>query len=194
MCKNMTLDITFLVDVSTKEVKEMTAEKQFVKKVVENTGLSENGVHVSVVTFGKSAAVEVKLGETFKTKEFEKKVNEIRRDTSPATRFDKALEVVKQKVFTGKKDRKEATNLVILVTDGKQTKAPGAKRPSDIADELREEGVMMITVGVGEDISKPELDDITGNPSNVFHLENHEELVKEDVLNTISTKICEKRK
>ena len=190
----MKLDITFLVDATKKPVDELNAEKEFVKLVVDNTGLGQDGVHVSVVSFGESTIVDVTLGETLKIRDFDKKVNGIDMQDSPKTRIDEALAVVGEKIFKGEKDRADAINMVVLITDGVQTDAPGAKDPSDVAEQLRKQGVMMVTVGVTEDISKPELNKISGDPSNVFVIKKYKELRNEAVVSLVATKICEKRK
>ena len=42
--------------------------------------------------------------------------------------------------------------MLVLMTDGQQTYVPGIKEPHEIAQELREDGVEILAIGIGEEV------------------------------------------
>ena len=66
------------------------------------------------------------------------------------TRIDRALRTAQRKLFRARNGaRKKAPKVIILLTDGKQTKAKGAEDPAKIAAELRRSKISTIVVGIG---------------------------------------------
>ena len=67
------------------------------------------------------------------------------------TRIDRALRLAQNELFAVQNGgRPDVKKLLILLTDGTQTKAEGAEDPGDIAEELVEMGLSIIVIGIGE--------------------------------------------
>ena len=66
------------------------------------------------------------------------------------TRIDLALRQAQREFFsTAKGGRKEAPKVIILLTDGQQTRSYGFEDPAKIAAELRSSKISTIVVGIG---------------------------------------------
>ena len=58
--------------------------------------------------------------------------------------------------------RGTTAKILIVLTDGSQTPDPDAENPGLIADEIRDKGVQIVAVGVGNGTNVLELDHIAG--------------------------------
>ncbi|XP_047125173.1 collagen alpha-6(VI) chain isoform X3 [Hydra vulgaris] len=107
------------------------------------------------------------------------------------TRIDKALRHSKNVMFTNQNGgRLEATKLLILLTDGAQTPSVEMEVPHIIADEIRQNGVSIIAIGIGEGINKTELSHIAGGDENTYNADTFEELKKFDFIKRIKEVVC----
>ena len=74
---------------------------------------------------------------------------------SSYTRMDKALRLAQKEFFaTANGGRKNIPKIIIMLTDGLQKQRKGVENPSEIAKEIRKDGIHTIVVGIGSGIVK----------------------------------------
>jgi len=194
-CKNRRLDICFLIDQSSSIDTDERFNKMltFVVRLGSRFDIGKGEVHVSAVIFSDykqgSIYVHFYLNNLFSKKKFTEKIM-----STPFvggnTRIDVALNLTNTKVFTKEKGaRDDAQKIVFLLTDGQQT-SPKLYDPVIPARALRERGTKIYAIGVTDDINRGELEDITGNVSNVFYQSTFEELLNEEFVKNITEAEC----
>lgn len=145
---NSVVDIGFVLDSSGSVWKHYDNEKKFIKSLAKAFGLSKDGSHAGVVTFSSNAELSVKLKEHNDLGEFYDAVDNIRH-MGGSTRIDLALKEVKENLFTKENGaRAGVKKIVILLSDGHQT-GKGAKDPTKMAEQLRDDGISVIVIGIG---------------------------------------------
>ena len=93
-------------------------------------------------------------------------------------------------------NRAEAKKLLIIVTDGRTTplnNKQGVELLQQPVDNLKTEGVYVITVGVGDLINNEELNFMATGPKNenVFRILDYDKLI--DLVDTISQTVCKEK-
>ena len=156
------VDVGFIVDSSGSLRTEYHKEKAFVKALATSFGISPDGSRAGVVTFSARAEHSIKLSDHNDVHSFSHAV-----DAIPlmgfTTRIDRALRLTQRELFAPKNGgRPSVPKLLILLTDGTQTKAPHAEDPGDITEELRQAGVSTIIIGIGTGIDETELNHMAG--------------------------------
>merc|ERR1739838_587759 len=192
VCKKP-MDVTFVIDSSkTVTPKDLKAEKKLVVELSKRFGVGTkktNKTLVSVVTFSEKVVESVKLSSTKTIKALETAVKKIPL-LKKTTRIDKALESVLKKLAkkpTG--PRKKVPKVVVLITNGKQTKEKGSKSPEVIAKKINKKGVIVVTVGVGPKVSKTELKKI-GNGTSLL-TKNFKTLLTKTFIDKVLNHTCE---
>ena len=111
------------------------------------------------------------------------------------TRIDKALNMAKTEMFTAENGgRPNVPKLIIVLTDGSQTKDADAVDPGDIAEELRKSGIKLIIIGIGKNVNNTEMLHMAGRASNVYQASNFDQLTSSKFIDRISKSSCEKSK
>ena len=145
----------------------------------------------AVITFSHDAELSIKYNDYLTLDNFKRAV-----DGLPlfgyTTRIDLALKLARAQFLSSKNGaRRNVPKLIILVTDGSQTKATDAVDPMEIARELRQAGFKLIVVGIGTGIKIGELAKIAGNASNVFLANNFDALQSPSFVQHLSKKACD---
>lgn len=185
-------DIGIVVDSSGSLRREFHKEVQFVKDLAKKLTVSEDGVNIGVVTFSYYAQLTIKLSANKDTESFVRAAGTIPLMKSQ-TYIDRALRVSHTELFTeANGDRKDAPNILIVLTDGKQTKSQYSTPPEKQADILRKNGVEIIAVGIGRRVDGLELATLTGKPENVLLPKSFDELLTGAFLEKIVKRACAK--
>lgn len=82
------------------------------------------------------------------------------------------------------------SKLLILLTDGTQTKAHDAEDPALIAEELRNMGMTFIVVGMGAGINPTELVRIAGGHDKSFTADSFTDLLDAKFIKNVQSKAC----
>lgn len=131
-------------------------------------GVSKDGSRAAVVTFSFYTEHSIKLKDHSDLSSFNKAVDGIPLMGS-TTRIDKALRMTQREMFTIANGARPGVNKVLIVlTDGSQTLDAGAEDPGVVAEELRQAGINIISVGIGKSTNATELAHIAGGSKN-FH-------------------------
>lgn len=166
-CDILTTDIGFIIDSSYSIRKHYQKEKDFVKGVAASVGLAnKNNVRASVITFSTWARLSIKFKDHADSESFNKSVDAIP-FMGYQTRIDKALRLAQTQML--KKENGARTGikkLVLLMADGAQS--GDSERPETVAKEIRDAGVEIIAVGIGNRVDFDELVRITGDRKRVF--------------------------
>ena len=145
---------------------------------------------MGIITFSDIAEHSIKLKDHTDMTSFSDAVNKIDHMRS-ITRIDLALKLAKKELFTvANGARKGAKKMLVLITDGAQTKKPDAVDPAGLADEFRKQGTDIYVFGVGIDVKKDELDKIGGGKDTANIADSFDELLKNDFMDSLLKDLC----
>jgi len=126
-CADRKLDIAILADISKSLThNDLALFKKVVIEMINRVGVSEDGTHFGLITFGDQA----KRHNYFKRSYYHNKEklrelvrDKIKRATKVGTRTDIALRLARNELFVpANGDRDDADNLLFLFTDGRPFK------------------------------------------------------------------------
>uniref|UniRef100_A0A8C6QQ38 Collagen, type VI, alpha 5 n=1 Tax=Nannospalax galili TaxID=1026970 RepID=A0A8C6QQ38_NANGA len=169
-CEGMKSDIMFLVD-SSGSIGHANFEtmKTFMRNLLAKLQIGANKTHVGVVQFSDYNKEEFQLNKYFTQKEISDAIDRmslIDRNTLTGS----ALTFVNEYFDPHKGGRTQVRKFLILLTDGE---AQDEVRNPAIA--LRGKGVTIFSVGV-YGANRAQLEEISGDSSLVFHVENFDHL------------------
>ena len=108
------------------------------------------------------------------------------------TRIDVALELARDEFFSRENGGREGQmKLLVLITDGKQKRSMGYRRPDLVADDLRQLGITLLVVGVGEGVDEQELSEISGLEDNWRKVQDFRELNSRGFVERMTRKSCD---
>ena len=111
------------------------------------------------------------------------------------TRIDRALRLAQKELFAPENGgRPELQQVLILMTDGTQTKSESAEHPGDIAAEIRKSGITVIVIGVGDGINHEELDHMAGGSGKAHTAKSFDELIGSEFIKKIAEESCSEGK
>ena len=188
------IDVGFIVDSSGSLRRDYGKEKEFVKIIADNFVVSKNGTRAGVITFSWHAEHSIKLRDHFTTQGFQEAVDRLPL-FGHTTRIDKALNLAGEELFNPENGgRPNVQKLIILLTDGSQTKDADAIDPGDIADKIRKSGTKVIVVGIGNSVNKAELLHVANGESNLYLAKDFNELKSPTFTANIAQVSCVKGK
>lgn len=160
------------------------------KRIAAYFGISSQGYRAGVITFSFSPEHSIKLNDHFTLKSFNKAVDDITH-MGYTTRIDRALRLAQKNMFSEENGGRTGKNKVlVLLTDGTQTQDPGNEKPGDVADELRDLGISIFTVGIGAGVQKQELLKISGGHDQSFTVSSFKELLNEKLVEKLGKVVC----
>ena len=166
-------------------------EKDFLKTLAGAIGISQDGSRASVLTFSSNSELSIKFSDHFNQSSFDDAVDSIPL-MGQTTRIDTALRLAQNEMFTEKNGaNSNLPNILILLTDGTQTKDVYAENPTDIAAEIRASGINLIVVGIGKAVNQNELDNMAGGPQKAYSVASFDELVGRKFIKQLTEKSCE---
>lgn len=159
--------------------------KTFVKKVIEGLSVDFNRTHVAAVIYSSSVYVKkvFGLGTFFSHEEIFKAIDDIKYPAG-GTSTGKALERVKNEIYTPHQDREDVPNVCIIITDGKAD--DDVEGPSQA---LRITGTTIFAIGVGSFSDITELLEMAGNERYVYRARFFEDLIH--VAEAMELSICQ---
>lgn len=169
-CENMKIDIMFLVDSSGSIGNENFQKmKTFMKRLLEKTEIGPDKTHVGVVQFSDESKEEFQLNTYFTHQEVDDAIDRMVL-ISEGTRTGQALASLRPYFKPDKGARSSVRQFLIVLTDGEAQDSVGAP-----ALALRNEGVIIFSVGM-YGANQQELEEISGDSSRVFYVENFDHL------------------
>ncbi|WAR18708.1 CO6A3-like protein [Mya arenaria] len=181
-CGKEPADIVFVLDSSASEG-SINFQKQldFVRDFVYQFNIGPSQVMVSVVTFSSSVHEQFPLNRYTNQKDLLAGIARITYN-SGVTYTDKALQYVRLHSFLASKGaRANATDLVILLTDGQSTHPTDTAREADLLKNRT--NVKVVAIGIGSGVHTTELQRIASDDSHALAVVNF------DSLNTIKSEL-----
>ena len=169
------LDLVFALDGSESLAKKGFEKiKDLVKAMIDGYNISETETHVGVVEFSDKTKVVLPLNRLFDAGLVKSEVQRIVPSGGKGTVTDEALRKSSEEVFAVKSGgRPGASKVLIIVTDGKST---GKEPPKRAVKPLKEKGVRIYVVNIGEDTDKDELKDIVPTIKNIHPVKTPNEV------------------
>ena len=197
MCQRPS-DIVFVLDMSSSiETSGRGNWKRMldlVVNIIEKLAISEQGVHVGVVSFSERAQVEFFLNQFFSKNMMTAAVRQIV-FRGGNTNTPSGLRYMIDQVFdqTGRDlrgDRTRVANLAIVITDGESNINPGRTIP--YANEAKDANIKVLAVGISTQVNQTELRGISSNGvkgETVFFSEDFD--VTDQIIMNIVEQSCE---
>ncbi|XP_078351498.1 polycystin family receptor for egg jelly-like isoform X1 [Oculina patagonica] len=173
------VDLIFAVDASgSVGIENYEKQKDFIKILASRYDL-ENSSQVAVIVFSNHASNEIQLGSSGTALSFATAV-----DNTPYfeafTRIDLALRLAYDEYFLTESSN-ETERLVILLTDGKQTRndfmTPDYIPIEDTVQLLRSKSARIFGVGIGDSVDLTEMRIVTEQEDDIFLATEFNELV-----------------
>ena len=169
---------------------EYFKEKKFIIETVAGLDLSPSGTHAGVITFSDNAEHSIKLKDHTDIKSFTDAVNKIDHMKS-ITRIDLALKLAEKEFFTKSNGARDVSKkMLVIITDGAQTKKPDSVDPAGLADEFRKKGVNVLVIGVGSGVEKNELDRMAGGADKAYIANSFDDLLAGDFKDNLLGDVC----
>ena len=173
-------DVGFILDASASvDETEYLAQKNAVKDMVTLLHQSGDDFRDGLIQFSEFAQVIYHFNDDFRTVN----VTVDNMDRVPSiTRLDRALRLSQSSLFqTINGDRPNVPNVLWIMVDGTQTEQQDSEDPVTITNEIRNNGVDVYVVGIGEEVTRFELEQLAGGrPERVFYAASF------DVFNSIA--------
>ncbi|KAL2084689.1 hypothetical protein ACEWY4_020207 [Coilia grayii] len=179
-------DIYFLIDQSGSILeKEFNLMKDFILEFLLMFQIGPKQVRVGLVKFASNPKLEFNLVDTKDRASLEKEVKKVYLDGG-GTHIGKALTAMEPLFQEAVKSRPnpETPRILIVITDGKSS-----DEVEEPAKELREQGVIIYTIGV-KGANQQELEEIAGDPKRTFTVNNFDALfpIKDVIVQNMCSK------
>lgn len=163
------VDVAFLVDssgsISSKNYQKV---KTFVATLAANFNISPRGSRAAVVLYSTQASTVIKFTDFTSSATFASAVQRLEHQRG-FTRIDLALQRAYYDLFNRRAtSRYDVPKLAFVLTDGEQTPAPGAISLERAARFLKDEGVRLIAIGIGDNVKTDELKAIASSDKDVI--------------------------
>lgn len=186
-CIDKLADIIFLLDSSTTLGEQhFKSVDHFAMDIINDFDIGTNATLVGVISFSTYPVRRIALGDSRDKLNLLNSVNQIL--YYPGFReTDRALQMLRLEGFEN--DRPEAPNVAILITNGPSTNQFLTQRA---ADELKQNGVELFVVGVGDGIDVKELEMIaTKGGNHTFTSPNYLEFDLASFEGNVAEVVCE---
>lgn len=188
MCRRP-VDIAFAIDASGSVGSwGYLKEKNFVREVVHQFGISRSGTHVAVIVYSTKARVEIPLPRYYNFGAFAWAVRNLpyRRGV---TRIDLALKTAANEVFVADGgSRSNVPKILIVMTDGFQTRTSDSISLDKAVLPLRAKGVQVYALAIGRYTRSYELRLIVEKKGDIFQANSFTAL--RNVITRLATKTC----
>ena len=143
-------------------------EKTFVSNTIDRFGISRSGTHAAVIVYSTSAQVAISLTQYTSYPRFHSAVQRIPY-TRGLTRIDLALKVAAEQVFSDDGGvRSNAPKILVLMTDGFQTRTRDSLPLDKAVLPLKAQGVQVYALAIGKYTEEYELRLIVEKSSHIF--------------------------
>ena len=183
-------DVGFLIDSSTSLYRDYDKAKQFVSRIATELKISSKGNHAGAVLFSSAPSLRIKLSDHANPENFNKAIRKLPL-LGGTTRIDLALEKAFTELFSLQNGmRASASKLLIILTDGKQTKDYGYVPLHNAIAPFHQSGIKVIAIGVGSKVDKDELSRMVVDQNNLFLATDFDELVSDAFFTNFKLDSC----
>ena len=164
-------------------------EKMFIKKVAERFYIGGKESHVGIVTFSNKANVVLKFSEKNNASELAKAIDSLSL-LGGTSRLDIALKLAFDGLFRDHGMRLDVPQVLILLTDGAQTRDINALPISQAIAPFHESNVKVLVVGIGERAKKTVLAGLVKSDSDLYMAKTVDDLISDKVLAGMRASSC----
>ena len=160
------------------------------KKLANTFIISPDVARAGVIRFSSQSELSIKLRDCNDIVSFSNAVDALSLNSS-TSRIDRALRRAQKDLFTPENGgRLHVRKLLVLLIDVTQHAAAYSENPGVISDELREIGVSVIVIGIGNNTDIRVLDYLAGGDRKAFLIKSFDELSAEDFVIQLKEKAC----
>ena len=183
-------DVAFVIDASDSMVDVFEKEKIFMKKVAESLDIGDKASHVGIATFSNKAKVVLKFSEKNNASVLEKAVDSLSL-LGGTSRLDRALKLAFDGLFRDHGLRLDVPQVLILLTDGAQTRDINSVAPAQAIAPFHESNVKVVVVGIGEKAKKAELAGLVKSDNDLYMAKTGDDLISDRVLAGVRASSCQ---
>ena len=192
--KSGPIDVVFAVDGSTKiDPLRFTQMKNFVSDIVSYLPVSETEVHVGVVEYSDKPYVEIYLDYYFDSTNLREAIELIKPSEGETASTEQVIKIVRERMFVPERgSRSGVPKVLVIVTDGRPYVGD---KPEIEAGLLRQTGVRVLVVPIGDRSDTGVLGKVVSRPENLYPVNQGSNLrrlvppVAKDILKTTKGKI-----
>ena len=149
-------------------------------RTVNDFKIGQTSVQIGVLTFSTTPTLEFYLNQYTTKAQVLSQIQSISY-SGGTTHTDEAIQFARNNMFTAQHgDRADAPNFVIILTDG-----ASADENATLVEArfLKQQGVQVIAIGIGDSINKAELEGMASDKSHVFEVSSFDALrtIREDL-------------
>lgn len=171
-------DIAFIIQSSdTTGIENYQIQKDFIKAIAGSFGIQPDGSQAGVVISGNDTTVNIKFSDHLDDEDFKEAVDKLPYTQGHGT-LDNALRVVLTKLFAAQGGARIGVAKILIVVSSAE-KEPQAL-PEDLsahAQKLRQLGVAVFVMGVGEQPNVNALTSLVNKKDHLFLEESFESLM-----------------
>lgn len=159
------VDAAFVID-SSGSISDDDYKKQreFIKSITRSLDISPSHSHAALVLFSNDAEIKARFDSYRSTKDIQRAVDQLPH-VKLTTRIDLALNKANE-VFD--QSRAGVPKVAIVLTDGEMNDGGSVPDLKDAAKRLRERGVRVLVVGIGQNVSEVQLRYMTVSDDDIF--------------------------
>ena len=155
------IDLVFVLDQSIGN-ENWNQVKYFVSQIVQYLNISDNGIHVGLVTVGTTSTSRISLTESYQKDTIVQKIDSMQPGTESAINIYNGL-VVMRKLFSSS-GRPSVTRLAILLLSN-QDSTYNSLTQNEAQSAYLKDGIRLYVVGVGNAITDEQLKNISSPPN-----------------------------
>ena len=174
--------MAFLLDASESMTEDdYKKQKQFVIRVAESFHMAPKGTQFALITYSSTAKLHIRFSDHLDQEKFKSVVYNLP-FSAGGTRFDKALKLAAEEMFTTKSGaRSGVPKVMIILTDGRQSQDPDAKPLKEAVLPLRQSSVQIHAVAIGSQVDRSELRKLVQRDEDIFSIKDFDTLVNKSL-------------
>lgn len=169
--------------------KDFEIQKEVIKRIAATFEVGPTKTHLGLITFSSNAQVRVKFGDKLDQRSFFDTVDNLP-FAAGGTRFDKAFGVAANDLYSSKGGvRPDVPKVFIILTDGKQSADYDAVPIARSVLPLRNLGVRVFALAIGDQVDMNELKQIVADPKDIYPVKDFDTLLEN--VKTVGNQTCE---
>lgn len=192
---DLVADVGFILDSTNSMQRRFDEEKYLIKSLALKMGFGKQGIRASVLTLSNVIDFNIHFKDHRYLNSFYHAVDIIELKESISTRLDRALRFAMDRMFLRTNGaRFGVPKVLILITDGTQSKENGMEDPVSVSEEVRKLGISLVVISVGENVNYGQLYSIANGEDNVFSSYQFNEKTAQALINDVSIYLCQNSK
>ena len=167
---------------------EFDSYKSFIVRLIAFFGVSDSASRVGFISFSDKAKLVFRLGQLIAYSQFRRELANLRQ-LGGSSRLDLGMQIASTMFDSKNGGRPGIPKVLFVVTDGIQSNV-GSRIPLELANSLRNQGVLIIAISAGQRIDFKVLRDIAGDETRTFIAPMRDVLESESFIKAVSNAAC----